>query len=220
MNGTNHDPLDALEQAIRTRAEELAREFHDKAARQRDNILRDTAQRLHLAEEREVLVAKAEAERHYRRVTQARELRLQARLDRLRWEMVQTIQAGLQRKMDALRDDDSAYRAWIIDMLAEAARALPDGELVAAFDNDDFARFSDDWDAMVEAAAPGRRITLAVDESPGGGGVRVRTTDNRAQVDNRFSGRASRFEDDIQRAILQQLFPADQHSAARSGGPQ
>jgi V/A-type H+/Na+-transporting ATPase subunit E len=218
MNATNHDPLDALATAIMTRAEELAREFHDKADRQRDNILRDTAQRLHLAEEREVLVAKAEAERHYRRVTQARELRLQGRLDQLRWEMVQTVLAALQAKMDALRADAPTYHAWVIDMLADAAHALPDGELVAEFDNDDFARFSEHWDAMVEAAAPGRRITLAVDDAPGGGGVRVRTTDNRAQVDNRFSGRARRLEGEIQRAILQQLFPTDQHSAARNGG--
>ncbi|MGD8956488.1 MAG: ATPase, partial [Chromatiaceae bacterium] len=71
MRQSGQNQLEALEQAIMTRAEELAQEFHDKASRQRDTILRDTAERLKLAEEREVLVAKAEAERHFRRVTQA-----------------------------------------------------------------------------------------------------------------------------------------------------
>jgi hypothetical protein len=70
--------------------------------RQRDIILRDAAERLHLAEEREVLVAKAEAERHFRRVTQASELKMQGRLDQLRWEMVQTVQSRLSRAHEGL----------------------------------------------------------------------------------------------------------------------
>ena len=85
MSQDGQSQLVALERAIMARAEELAQEFHDKAKRQKDTILRDAAERLHMAEEREVLVAKAEAERHFRRVTQASELKLQARLDQLRW---------------------------------------------------------------------------------------------------------------------------------------
>jgi len=48
----------------------------------------------------------------------------------------------------------------------------------------------------------------------------LRTGDNSAQIDNRFEGRLTRLEADIQRVILQQLFPADINASARSGGPQ
>lgn len=107
MTAAGQDQLQSLEQAIMARAKELAQEFSDKAKRQRDNILRDTAERLHLAEEREVLVSKAEAERHFRRVTQASELKMQSRLDQLRWEMVQTVQARLGESMAQLVGDRS-----------------------------------------------------------------------------------------------------------------
>ena len=105
MSDSGEDQLRSLEQAIMARAGELAQEFTDKASRQRDSILRDTAERLHIAEEREVLVAKADAERHFRRVTQASELKMPARLDQLRWEMVQTVQARLAERIRSLNSD-------------------------------------------------------------------------------------------------------------------
>ena len=63
MSAPANNQLDALEAAIMARANELALEFRDKAERQRDTILRDAADRLHMAEQREVLIAKAEAEK-------------------------------------------------------------------------------------------------------------------------------------------------------------
>ena len=54
MSANTDTQLQDLQRAIMARAEELAQEFDDKAKRQRDNILRDAAERLHLAEEREV----------------------------------------------------------------------------------------------------------------------------------------------------------------------
>lgn len=212
--------LTALERAIMARAEHLAQEFEQKAERQRDHILRDAAERLHNAEEREVLAAKAEAERRFRQVTQASELRLQGRLDQLRWELVQCVQGRLGDRMQALRDEQSDYRDWLVRMLREAAELLPGGELTAELNADDLARFGAHWAELTAAAAPGRTIRLAEKPTWGSGGVRLRTADNRAQVDNRFEGRLARLEAEIQRVILQRLFPADINAAARSGGPQ
>ncbi len=220
MNRAVPNQLEALEKAIMARAEELAQEFDEKANRQRDNILRDAAERLHLAEEREVLVAKAEAERHFHRVTQASELKLQGRLDQLRWEMVQTVQARLGERMQALRSDREAYRRWLVAMIAEAARLLPPGELTAEVNSDDHGWLSEEWTGLAGEAAPDRAIELSDTATWGSGGVRVRTADNRAQVDNRFEGRLRRMEPGIQRVILQQLFPTDISASARSGGPQ
>jgi V/A-type H+-transporting ATPase subunit E len=220
MNQSGDNQLAALEKAIMTRAEELAEEFLDKARRQRDSILREAAERLHLIEEREVLIAKAEAERHFRRVTQAHELKLQGRLDQLRWEMVQTVQARLAEKMQSFTRDRPAYRAWLVDMLREAAAALPPGDLAAEVNSDDHQWMQAEWQTMVAEAAPERNIQLVDTPVWGSGGIRIKTNDNRAQVDNRFEGRVRRLEASIQRVILQQLFPADLSTIARSGGPQ
>ena len=154
------------------------------------------------------------------RVTQASDLKLQGRLDRLRWELVQTVQGRLQERMQALRADRPSYRDWLQKMLADAAELLPKGELAAEVNSEDLAWLAAEWPDLVEAATPGRDIRLADKPTWGNGGVRIRTIDNRAQVDNRFEGRMSRLEARIQRVILQQLFPTDMNASARSGGPQ
>jgi V/A-type H+-transporting ATPase subunit E len=220
MNQTENSQLDALEHAIMARAQELAQEFHDKANRQRDIILRDAAERLHMAEEREVLVTKAEAERHFHRVTQASELKMQSRLDQLRWELVQTVQSRLAQRVKSLCADRSCYRAWLVDMVRDAEAVLPAGDLIAEVNADDLNWLSDEWSGLVAEAVSQRNIALSSEPTWGKGGIRVRTADGYAQVDNRFEGRLSRFEVDIQRAILRELFPADLSASARSGGPQ
>jgi len=220
MKPTGQNQLEALEQAIIARAKELAQEFQEKAQRQRDTILRDASERLRLAEEREVLLAKAEAERHFRRVTQASELKMQSRLDQLRWELVQTVQSRLAQRMRALCADRVAYRAWLVEMVRDADGLLPAGELTAEVNADDLRWLISAWSALVAEAAPQRTITLADQPIWGSGGIKLRTVDNRAQVDNRFEGRLARFEADVQRVILQQLFPLDINASARSGGPE
>jgi V/A-type H+-transporting ATPase subunit E len=212
--------LDALEKAIMARAQDLVKEFQVKADRQRDTILRDAAERLHMAEEREVLVAKAEAERHFRRVTQASELKLQGRLDRLRWELVQTVQSRLRERMAALVADRPAYREWLVGMLREADSLLPPGDLTAEVNADDLVWLRDQWTEFVAEASPDRVVALSGQPTWGSGGIRVRTADNRAQLDNRFEGRLARYESRIQGIVLGQLFPSDIHAIARSGGPQ
>ena len=210
----------ALQDAIMTRARELVLALEDKIKRQHDTILRDVAERLHLAEEREVLVSKAEADRHFRRLTQAGELKMQGRLDQLRWEMVQTVQARLTERMQTFREDRPAYRAWLVKMVAEADAALPAGELIAELNADDLSWLAPQWPALAIEAAPQRNITLASKPTWGSGGIRLRTSDNRAQVDNRFEGRLARYQASIQRTTLNQLFPTDINASARSGGPQ
>jgi len=221
MNQSGQDKqLAALEQAIMARAEHLAGEFQEKAERQRDHILRDAAERLHNAEEREVMVAKADAERLFRRVTQASELKLQGRLDQLRWELVQAVQGRLGERLQNLRDDPERYRDWMIQMVREAAQLLPEGDLTAEINVDDLGQLGGQWPELTAEAAPGRNIRLSKKPTWGSGGVRLRTSDNRAQVDNRFEGRLARLEAEVQRVILQQLFPKDVSAIARSGGPQ
>ncbi len=220
MSQPANNQLQALEDAIMERAKELAEEFQDKASRQCDTILRSAAEKLHLAEEREILTTRTEAERHFHRVTQASELKMQSRLDHLRWELVQTIQSRLTQHMQALCADHTAYRAWLVEMVRDAASALPEGDLTAEVNADDLSWLSAEWPKLVTEAAPKRNITLSHKATWGSGGIKLRTSDNRAQVDNRFEGRLSRYESKVQRVILRTLFPTDINANARGGGPQ
>ena len=133
---------------------------------------------------------------------------------------MQTVQDRLQERMQALCADRPGYRRWLLQMVKEADGLLPPGELAAEVNAEDLGWLADEWHDLVAEAAPGRDIRLADRPTWGSGGIRFRTADNRAQVDNRFEGRMARLEARIQRAILQQLFPADANASARGGGPQ
>jgi len=210
MKGKSDNAVADLEKAILDRAQELASELATKANSRRDVILREVNDRLSLAEERENASARAEAERYQRRQVQADELKLQARLDRLRWELVQAVQARLVERMAELRADREAYLGWLENMLRDGDSLLPEGEILAEVNAEDHAWLQEHWQALVDRGAPGRKILLSSEPTWGSGGVRLRTADNRAQLDNRFEGRLSRLEAGIQRVILERLFPGEQ----------
>lgn len=209
MTQPKEHQVSELERAILARAEALAGELRGKAEHRRDDILRSATERLRLTEERETAAAKAEAERAQRREIQATELKLQATIDRVTWDLVQSIQHRLGARMDQLREDRDGYRAWLIDILRESAAQLPDQTLHAEVNGEDLEWLREEWDELVAAAIPGRDIQLSHQPTWGHGGVRLRSADNRAQVDNRFEGRVARLETRIQRTILQTLFPGD-----------
>ena len=103
------DQVTELESAILQRANRLAVEFRQRAERSRDNILREASDRLRLHEEREVLLAKAMAERAYRRQVQANELRLRAQMDQVRWNLAKEVQERLLDRAAAFTKDADPY---------------------------------------------------------------------------------------------------------------
>jgi V/A-type H+-transporting ATPase subunit E len=204
MNQENQ--IKALEKAILDRAHGLADELYAKASNQRDSILRNTSERLHLTEQREVLAAKAIAERTMRRQVQAGELKLQGRLETLRWQLVLEVEQRLQEQMLRFRADQPAYFQWLADMIHEAVMLIPAEPLVAEVNADDLAWLNDRWADISELAAPGRELQLSPVPLNTCGGVRVTTLDNRIRLDNRFEGRLARLGHSIRRTIQQQLF--------------
>lgn len=209
MNPSDEQQVGELERAIMERAEHLANEYRAKAQHRRDDILRGTSERLRLAEQRETLSAKAEAERSMRRQIQATELRLRGQIDQVRWELVRMVEHRLKERMTQFRNHRAHYREWLVELLREAAAALPDDMLDAEVDAADLEWLPAIWGELVAEAAPGREIHLAEQPTTGTGGVRLRSADNRAQVDNRFEGRMARLEVLIQRTILQALFAGE-----------
>ena len=126
------DQVKELESAILARANRLAGEYRERAERSRDNILRDASEKLHLREEREVLLAKAKAERTYRRMVQANELKLQKEMDHLRWNLVEGVRERLASRMQQLITDRDRYRSLLEAFLEDSVRMIERDSLVVS----------------------------------------------------------------------------------------
>lgn len=195
-----------LEQALIRQAESLAREHLRNAEAARNRIRTEVEERIKLREEREVLAAKAEAERLVRRRVQAAETRLAAGLDRLRWALTESVLTQMRERLRDLMKDTPRYEAALIGLLRAAVAQLPGGDLVAEVNASDYARLADRWPAIVAEVAPGRQLTLALLERPSEGGVRVRLADNRAQINQTFEARQERLADDLAQVVMERLF--------------
>jgi V/A-type H+/Na+-transporting ATPase subunit E len=195
-----------LEAALLRQAETLAREQRQNAEVLRSRILAESLDKLKLAEEREVLAAKAEAERRVRRQSQAAETRLASELDRLRWALTEATLSGVKLAFQELVNDEAAYLGVLEAWLAAAAQALPAGDLVAEVRREDGKMLAAVWDELSARAAPGRQVTLRSHNQPSEGGIRVRMADDRAQLDQTFEARQSRLSDDLARVAMERLF--------------
>ena len=113
-----------LEAALLLQAETLAREQRQNAEAARARILEEAAERLRLAEEREVLTAKVDAERIVRSEVQVAEARMAAALDRLRWALTEATLAGVHPAFRNLVNDPVRYGELLEAWLAHAAKVL------------------------------------------------------------------------------------------------
>ncbi len=194
-----------LESAILNQARRLAAEYLQRAKQSRDNILREANERLRLREEREVLVAKAMADRLYRRTVQASELKLQKEMDHLRWALVRDVEDRLLDRAKQLAKDEETYLPLLQQFLAQGGKAIPADELVAEVNSHDHERIAADWEKFALQAAPEKRVLLSRDPIECSGGVLIRSRDNRVRIDNTFEGRLERLRDPIRQVIVERL---------------
>lgn len=201
--------VEALEKAILDRAERLAAEYRERAARSRDQILREAAERLRQREAREEAIAKALADRVFRQRVQASELRLQTHLDRMRWNLVLDVENRLAERMRAFIADQGAYDAWLKDLIVEAATLIESPAIQINANAHDQRRLFMNWDTIVAALPAGKEAQLAPMDAAIEtlGGVLVTSADGRIRVDQTFEGRLERLRPRIQQVILEQLLP-------------
>jgi len=198
--------ISQLEDALMRQAETLAREQLQHAEVLRARILAEAADKLKIAEERELLAARAEAERMVRRHAQSAETRLAAELDRLRWALTEATLAGVRIAFQELVAEDARYLSAIEAWLAAAARELPPGDLIAEVRADDERRLAAVWPELSARAAPGRQVAMRAHHHVSEGGVRVRLADNRAQLDQTFEARQERLAEELARVAMERLF--------------
>ncbi|MGF1547310.1 MAG: V-type ATP synthase subunit E [Thiotrichales bacterium] len=207
--GNEEQKVLQLEQALLRQAETLAREQRQNAESACARIQAESVARLRLREEREILLAKQQAERVQRRSLQAAEARLSGDLDRLRWTLVQSSLSELRMRLRGLTEDLPRYQRWLEDTLAAAALELPPGALLVRLGAEDCERLRPTLAPLAERAAPGREVRwepLAGDS--GGGGMEINLADQTVRIDQTFGGRLTRLELDLAQVIMERLFAA------------
>ena len=213
------DKVSELQEAILARANRLAEQYREQARNGHAEILRDAAEKLRLREEREVLVAKAMAERAYRRQVQSQELKLQARLDQLRWNLVTGIRERLLEQLRKLVQDEQRYVPILKAFLQQGASQLQPQELIVevnAPDRDRLARHWEDYTAL----ASGKQLTLGEQTLDCIGGLNIRSVDNRVRFDNTFEGRLHRLDAKLNPTVQERLIPptSDESAIAKATG--
>jgi len=197
-----------LEKAILERGQSLASEHVHQGEHNRAEILKVSAEKLRLLEEKEILLAKSHAERDYRREVRASEIGMQATLDRLRWALVSQVIDKVRTELAELAKDEGRYRPILSGLLASAAAAIEGDDLIASLNDADRRRFGDSWKEIAAAAAPDKTIVLASEGRDCSGGVMVATKDGRVRIDNTFEARLERLEPALCRVIVERLFPS------------
>jgi V/A-type H+-transporting ATPase subunit E len=210
--------VEALELAILTRAERLADEYRERARHKRDRILRESAERLRLREQREEAIAKSLGERSFRQRVQASELKMQSNLDQVRWNLVTDIQQRLYERMEIFRQDETAYLDTLKSYLSHAAGQIEVENLIAELNARDRRLLEERWEQISIEVAPEKSIVLASEPIETLGGVRVSSRDERIRVDHTFEGRLERLGDRIQQVILERMLPGGLESGNLFGG--
>ncbi|MEW6132782.1 MAG: V-type ATP synthase subunit E family protein [Pseudomonadota bacterium] len=171
-----------------------------------EQIRQELQAKLRKLEEGEEQRYQLEAERLCRQIIQASKLRIDSEHDRLRWALAQDVLAEVHKRLEQLTEDTPRYHAVLQGYLAEAAQAMPAGDLIAELNPRDLDALRPHWERIVAQAAPGRKVELAPLAEHATGGMRVRSADGRLRVDNTFEGRLARMQDDVLAVIMDKLF--------------
>jgi V/A-type H+-transporting ATPase subunit E len=199
------DDISGLENALAERAQKLAAEHLDNGHQARERILSDNRQRLLIEQEREVLAAKAAAERAYQQQVQAAELDLRAELDQLRRELAAAAMAKLPGKLTELATDEARYLPLLRGYLREAAQAIERDRLLVQCNARDRQLLDSDWERHARDAAPGKQLELSPQTLQCIGGVLVASSDGDIRYDNTFEGRMDRLDEILLGTLAERL---------------
>ncbi len=195
-----------LEGLLQAQAMNLADQHLQQGRQASEQIKRELQAKLQNIAEGEEQRYQLEATRLCRQLLQASKIRLDTDLDRLRWALVQDVLAEARTRLEKLAEETDRYHKVLQGYLAEAAQAMPEGDLVAEVNPRDLDRLRPHWDQLAGQAAPGRKVELAQLAGQASSGMMVRSADGRQRVDNTFEGRLNRMQDEVLGIIMDRLF--------------
>jgi len=200
-----------LEGLLHAQAMDLAEQHLQKGLQASEQIRRELEARLRQLEQGEELRYQLEAEQFGRQILQASKIRVDTELERLRWALVQGVLAEARTRLEKLAENPERYHPVLELYLAEAARIMPAGDLVAELSPRDLESLRPHWERLAGRAAPGRKVALAPLPDHASGGMLVRSEDGGLRIDNTFEGRLARMQDEVLGVIMEKLFSAGSH---------
>lgn len=203
---SEQEQAEALERSLLERAQRLADEERSLAAQEREQLLARARQRI--AQRKHDVEARAhqQAERHYRQQVQRAELAQSARLEQLRWTLIEATLDALMQHLQEVYQDGDRYRSLLTHLLEEACEAIGDQPLIAQLNNQDLNRYQSEWQQLVSQTPCGHGIELSSSKCNCSGGVLLQNADRTIRYDNTFEGRLERMRAALQQVISEQLF--------------
>ncbi|MGM0554290.1 MAG: V-type ATP synthase subunit E [Pseudomonadota bacterium] len=209
--------VEELENAILSRARELAEQHAEQARRSREMLLREASERVRQREKDAEAHARERADQHYRQTVQTAELRLRSQLDRTRWNLVRGVERRLAERMRSFIQDEAAYREHLQALITDNATLLPSDALTVRANAVDSRRLEDTWD-KIQKQLPDKSLRLGKEPIETLAGVLLTSDDGRVRVNHTFEGRLARLQPMIQQIILEHLFPTPLEAAGSNNG--
>lgn len=196
----------ALADALLARAHRLAEEEKLLATHERERLLNAARQRVEQRRRQSETAAALQAERHYRQMVQREELDIRAKLEKLRWTLIQSVVGELSEALGKVQDDPQRYRALLLSLLREACAAMPDSGLVAQLNNRDYTAFRNEWEQLQSEAGCKQSVELSEERCDCAGGILLRNESDNIRFDNTFEARLERLRPIIEQHVDEALF--------------
>ena len=196
----------ALADALLARARRLAEEERQLAGHERTRLLRSAHERIEQQRHQIETTAALQGERHYRQMVQRAELGIRAKLEKLRWTLIQSVTADLTDALSRLHDDPDRYHQLLLSLLREGCEALPGTRLVAQLNNRDFTALHAEWSQFLEEAGCTQAIDLSEERCDCSGGILLSNEAGDIRFDNTFEARLERLRPRIEQGIDETLF--------------
>ncbi len=212
-----HDPVISLKSAMLERAHKLAEEHRAQGDLSRQKILQEARATIQRMEQHELAQAKTESEREYRRQVEEHEIRLQAEMDRNRWELMQKVMDDVVQALQHLQQDEPRYRPVLLSLLEQGARLIDSDNLVAHLNAADHQRFQNGWPALCERVTQ-KKIMLSETTIQTIGGIKLISAAGDVMLDNTFEGLLERQRNALHKVVFGRLFASAEGTGVRLHG--
>jgi vacuolar-type H+-ATPase subunit E/Vma4 len=182
-------------------SERILAEAEDDAAR----IMAEVEMQASNALDAKMRVQRSDAYAEARRTVDSAELEARKRIMSFREEVIREIFQSLEQRLTEFRKGPK-YVQFLLSSIEEGVENLPGSEFVVELNEDDQKLLEGELKNLAV------RLNAKMEIKPStslNGGVRIYTSDRRLLIDNAFSARLKRMEEEIRQEIWRTIFGAD-----------
>jgi vacuolar-type H+-ATPase subunit E/Vma4 len=133
---------------------------------------------------------------------------------RAREKAISKVFDAIAHELEEIHKDCPRYRSGLVNLAAEAVRAIEKADVTVALGKDDEDLAGDGLGPEIAGrletlGVPGVNIEIAVDPSFGGGGCVARSKDSRIIFDNTFKRRLERMKPSLRSTIVSEVLKSD-----------